>query len=297
LPLPSKTLLSTILFLSILSIPGTAVAQNNAYTPENLNFTVYRDGVVHVQYGLAVNSTWPTITVPLFGSEFEDLTVVDENETVLSYTIYDSTMEIHTLGASRVSIEYDTQDLTTKDGSLWSFSANTPTDFAVKLPENSTVIDLTSIPTEIRIEDEYPILLMPAGDQKVTYILGAQPKPEQPLPTFYLIIIGVMGGGIIVGLALIFTRRERRFRWDTHAKHIMSKYPDLRPEERTIINFLAVSGGAALEAHIRNAVGLPKSTTWRIVKGLEEKGVVVVEQIGQQNYVKLRRDSAVSNKA
>jgi uncharacterized membrane protein len=297
LPLPRKTLLSTILFLSILSIPGTAVAQNNAYTPENLNFTVYRDGGVHTRYILIVNSTWPTITVPLFGSEFEDLTVVDENETVLSYTIYDSTMEIHTLGASKVSIEYDTQDLTTKDGGLWSFSANTPIGFSIKLPENSTVIDLTTIPTEIRTEAGSPVLLMQAGDQKIAYILGAQPKPEQPPSLLHLIIIGVAGGSVIVGLALIFTRRSRRIRWDAHAKHIIEKHPDLRPDELTIINYLAVSGGSALEAHIRSAIGLPKSTTWRLVKGLEEKGVVVVEQIGQQNYVKLRQDSADSNKA
>lgn len=294
---PRQTLLTALLFFTILLIPSATIAQNDTYTQASLDFTVYRDGVTHTRYILIVNSTWPTITVPLFGSEFEDLTVVDENETVLSYTIYGSAMEIDTLGASRVSIEYDTQALTTKEGSLWSFSVNAPTDFAVKLPENSTVIDITSIPTEIRIEDGGPVLLMPAGDQKVTYILGAQPKPEQALPTFYLVIIGVMGGGIIVGLALIFTRRSRRFRWDAYAKQIMEKYPDLRPEERTIINFLAVSGGAALEAHIRNAVGLPKSTAWRLVKGLEEKGVVVVEQIGQQNYVRLRQDSAVSNKA
>jgi len=295
---PRKILLVALLLFPLLSIPCAVAAQDDAYEPASLDLTVYRDGVTRVQYSLNVNSTWPTIDLPLFGGGFEDLMVLDEDGIVLSYSAHDSSLEVYTLGASTVNIEYYTQDLTSKQGGLWSLSIDTPIDFEVKLPEGSTVIDLTSTPIEIRTEDGGPALTMPAGTQVVTYILGvASEDSGQPFFFPILITIGVVVGGVIGGLGFVFRRRTARLRWDALAKQIMGKHPDLRPDERSIINFLAVSGGAALEAHIRNALGLPKSTAWRVIKALEEKGIVVVEQLGQQNYIKLRRNSANSSGA
>ncbi|MEM3737495.1 MAG: hypothetical protein QXJ75_05380 [Candidatus Bathyarchaeia archaeon] len=287
-----KIPLSFAILFSLAALPNVVIAQNETYTPESLTFTLYRDGVAHVKYTLTVNATWPAIDVSLFGGGFEGFTAVDQDGVVLDYRVYEDFVEIYTLGVSKVSIEYDTQFLTTKEGGLWFFSIDAPVEFTVELPEGSTIIDLTSVPLEIRAGDGHSVLLMPPGVQEVVYILGVLPEgPEKTVLSQYLILVGVVCVGVIGGFALILLKRRREPRWDAYVKRLLKKYPDLRPDEQAVINFLAVSGGSALEAHIRNAVGLPKSSAWRIVKGLEERGLVSVEQIGQQNYVRLRRDA------
>jgi uncharacterized membrane protein len=51
---------------------------------------------------------------------------------------------------------------------------------------------------------------------------------------------------------------------------------------------LRSKGGRALEAEIREALGLPKTTAWRLVRRLEKKGLVVVRKVGSQNVVEIR---------
>jgi uncharacterized membrane protein len=46
-----------------------------------------------------------------------------------------------------------------------------------------------------------------------------------------------------------------------------------------------------LEVEIREALGLPKTTAWRLVRRLEKKGLVVVRKVGNQNVVELRVSS------
>jgi uncharacterized membrane protein len=55
-----------------------------------------------------------------------------------------------------------------------------------------------------------------------------------------------------------------------------------------VIELLRSKGGRALEAEIREALGLPKTTAWRLVRRLEKKGLVVVRKVGNQNVVELR---------
>ena len=72
-------------------------------------------------------------------------------------------------------------------------------------------------------------------------------------------------------------------------KEIFQRHPWLRPDQRSVILFLAEKRRGAFEAEIRTALDIPKSTMWRIVKGLEEEGVVEVQQLRRQNYIKLRK--------
>ena len=57
--------------------------------------------------------------------------------------------------------------------------------------------------------------------------------------------------------------------------------------EREVIDYLRKRGGKALESEIRRDLKLPKSTTNRLLKRLEEKGIVKIRKIGIQNEVSL----------
>jgi uncharacterized membrane protein len=69
---------------------------------------------------------------------------------------------------------------------------------------------------------------------------------------------------------------------------ILEEKPDLRPEDRQVLNFLVEKEGAAFESEIRTKFQLPKTTIWRLVKRLEREELVEIRKAGGQNLIKLR---------
>lgn len=69
---------------------------------------------------------------------------------------------------------------------------------------------------------------------------------------------------------------------------ILEEKPDLRPEDRQVLNFLVEKEGAAFESEIRSKFQLPKTTIWRLVKRLEREELVEIRKAGGQNLIKLR---------
>ena len=67
-----------------------------------------------------------------------------------------------------------------------------------------------------------------------------------------------------------------------------SKLAELSEEEADILQFLRKMGGRAYQSDIMRALGLPKTSTWRYIKRLEEKDLVKVEKIGGKNLVILK---------
>jgi len=69
---------------------------------------------------------------------------------------------------------------------------------------------------------------------------------------------------------------------------ILEDKPDLRPEDRYVLDFLVEKEGAAFESEIRSKFQLPKTTIWRLVKRLEREELVEIRKAGGQNLIKLR---------
>ena len=90
-------------------------------------------------------------------------------------------------------------------------------------------------------------------------------------------------GAIVVAIALSLVLLKRR---GGIARAVGLEALD--KDEMKVIELLRSKGGRALEAEIREALGLPKTTAWRLVRRLEKKGLVVVRKVGNQNVVELR---------
>ncbi|HEY1248716.1 MAG TPA: hypothetical protein VGE97_07005 [Nitrososphaera sp.] len=69
---------------------------------------------------------------------------------------------------------------------------------------------------------------------------------------------------------------------------ILEDKPDLRPEDRQVLDYLVEKEGAAFESEIRSKFQLPKTTIWRLVKRLEREELVEIRKAGGQNLIKLR---------
>jgi len=148
------------------------VAWAQDYTPDSLLITLFADGKALIEYRLSTDVTVPTISIPLFGTQFDQLIVVDEENLLLDNRIENSALVVDTFGASNVFITYTTSDLVNKTGRLWTFVIDSPIDASIKLPADSVIIGLNQIPNSIKLSGNQYLMIMPAGHMEISYVIG-----------------------------------------------------------------------------------------------------------------------------
>jgi uncharacterized membrane protein len=104
-----------------------------------------------------------------------------------------------------------------------------------------------------------------------------------PTPLFLF----VSGSVAAAALALFLIRRGRGGTVDVEA--VLRAYPWLRTDQREVIRFLAEKRAGIFESDLRKAFDLPKSSMWRLIKRLEDEGIVTVRLLRGQNYIELKR--------
>jgi len=166
-------------FMFILSLSVTATeADEPGFQVKSANLIVYRDGLVHVAQTVVVNETFPAIALPLLSSSVDNVIVLDENQTALDYEIDGYNMTVFTLGAKNVSLEYDTVSLTVKEAGVWTLVVDNPYNLTVFLPEESTVIYLSEMPTSIDTEGNKITLALFPGYWEISYVLPLSPPAK-----------------------------------------------------------------------------------------------------------------------
>ena len=163
----------TLVAVMLLCLLPVSVAFSADYTPVSLTATVYVDGIVGVEYVVDVNPTQARVTVPLFGSTFSDLLIVNTEGLPLVSTQSGSSVSVDTLGSARMTATYTTQDLTSKAGTIWTLNVTSPTNLIINLPVGSTIVSLNQIPLDVRTVDGHPYIVLPAADNSVSYVLSA----------------------------------------------------------------------------------------------------------------------------
>jgi len=137
-----------------------------------LDFTIYTDGTTHIFYETEIDPLQPDFTMKLFGTNIDNLVAQDENDLLLSSQIDGNNVTIETLGASQVKIDYDTADLVTKNGKIWSFSVDSPSDYSILLPKNTVIVGMNAFPLNMQVVDEQSLLSLPSGSAEINYVFG-----------------------------------------------------------------------------------------------------------------------------
>jgi uncharacterized membrane protein len=186
------------LLACIFSIPCQGFSQVTS-TPETLSLIVYSDGIVHVTYSLLVDQIVPSVNVTMFSLLYENIIVVDENNTFLDYSLDAPTIVVDSLGASSIRLEWDAIDLTNKTSGIWAMTINAPIAFTVTLPKNTTILDMSEVPIEITFIDQQAILTMPSNLQTISYIVGTitpKERARETLDTVAAIIANIAASGV-----------------------------------------------------------------------------------------------------
>ncbi len=242
-----------IIVLGLLLVALTIPIQQSLASSRTLDFTIYSDGSTHVFYELESDPLELETTVKLFGNTIENITIFDEDGFILSN-------ELHGM----------------------------------------------------QVEDGQSYLVLPKGQTNISYyfstLASAQsveppvsPTQEVAQDNSSILYVGVIIAAI-VGVAAVVAikkrtssaeivktiQKETEPEQQIDAKTIFDSKPDLREDDKEIINFLTENGGQAYESELRKRFLQPRTTMWRAVKRLERQEIIEIVKKDMQNLVKLK---------
>ena len=295
-----------IVVIGLVLVALSAPIQQSFGSSRTLDFTIYPDGSTHVFYELDVDPLKLEIMVELFGEMIENITITDEDGFLLSNEINHNSAVIETFGASRISIDYDTQDLVSKTGKIWAFAIDAPVQYSLLTPKDSVIVEMGNFPLSMQVDNQQSYLTFPPGQTNISYYIStlasAQPIQEDSTTGNSLILyIGGIAAVAIVAAIRIIKRKSSRIEPSVTTQKDEQPKPqslapeaifkvkqDLREDDKEIINFISANGGQVYESELRKKFLQPRTTMWRAVKRLERQGIVEIEKKDLQNIVKLK---------
>ncbi len=305
-----------LLVASMIVVAALLPIQSSFSTPRDLDLIIYPDGSTHISTEIDVDPFLTDYEVDLFGSTIDNLVVLGDDGFLLDVDVMDDTALIQTFGSSVITIEYDIHDLVSKQGRLWTFSLDSPSDFTLLLPKNSAIVGMTNLPLNMEIINEQNQLTLSSGSTEIDYFFSTNTisntteeivnEEDNSLNT---IIVGIIGGIIVIALiSVIIIAKNKQKNVKAIEKvvtiqqnnildleTIFKLKPDLREDDKELIKFIFDNDGEVLESELRKNFLQPRTTMWRAVKRLEREGVIEIEKKDLQNLVKLRKNMEEDN--
>ena len=300
-----------LLVASIIIAAALLPVQSSFSSPRDIDLTIYPDGSTHVLSEIDVDPFLTDYELNLFGNTIDNLVVIGDNEFLLDVDIIDDTALIQTFGSSVITIEYDIHDLVSKQGRLWTFSLDSPSDFTLLLPKNSAIVGMTNLPINMEIINDQNQLTLSSGPTEIDYLfstnsisnLTEEIKNEED-NYLYIIIGGIITGIIVillVSVIIIVRNKQKNVKKIDQVvtiqknnildlETIFKLKSDLREDDKELVEFIFNNNGEALESELRKKFLQPRTTMWRAVKRLEREGVVEIQKKDLQNLVKLRKN-------
>jgi uncharacterized membrane protein len=144
------------------------------------------------------------------------------------------------------------------------------------------------------IEGNYEEAALQAEEASQIIATGAQ-ETGSSFPTM------IIGGAVIAVILIIVLSKalsnrgvqastsepiKERIQIDLDALFKENTY--LRTDEKAVLRYIHESGGAFV-TEIRERFDIPKSSTWRMIKRLEEYELISIETVGRESHVNIRR--------
>jgi len=295
-----------LLVASMIIVAALLPIQSSFSSPRDLDLIIYPDGSTHISTEIDIDPFLTDYELNLFGSTIDNLVVVGDNEFLLDTSIMDDSVLIQTFGSSVITIDYDIHDLVSKQGRLWTFSLDSPSNFTLLLPKNSAIVGMINLPINMEIINDQNQLTLSPGKTEIDYLFSntisnSIPDPKIETNYFSYAIIGGVLLIILIGSVIIIRTKQKNHKSVEHnqttkknttldLETIFKLKSDLREDDKELVKFIFNNGGEALESELRKKFLQPRTTMWRAVKRLEREGVIEIEKKDLQNLVKLRKN-------
>ena len=295
-----NTMIKAPLILAGLIVVAFAMPiQTSFSSTRTLELTMYSDGSTHISTLIEVDSLSPDFEIDLFGPSVDNFVAVGDDGFLLSSEIIENKATIDTLGSSTITIDYDVHDLISKEGRVWTFSFDSPSYYTLVMPPGSIIVGMTSIPTEINY-----ILGTPTPVDPPTPTPVNPPTSNEPDYTIPIVLGGLAAAGIAGGSIIVKTRKSKTMTSTLQTettektpeekfvdpKEIFDYVPDMREDDKKIVQFISEMGGQVFESELRKKFLQPRTTMWRAVKRLERLGVIEITKKDLQNLVTLKKE-------
>lgn len=309
-----KTMIKAPLVLAGLIFMSLVVPIQTSFSSTRpLNLVIYPDGSVHVSNQIDIDPLLPDYELDLFGSSIDNFVAVGDNGFLLSDEIIENKATIDTFGSSNLTIDYDIHDLVSKEGRVWTFSINSPSDYTLLMPTHTVIVGMSVLPNNMELVNDQTILDLKNGTSEINYIFGVSANPITPIPTpnqssFDFVTVGIIGGtiatGALIAILMIKKKKSKSVPSSIQAESISEKpietksfdtesifvlRPEMREDDKEIIKFISENGGKAFESELRKKFLQPRTTMWRAVKRLERLGVIEIDKKDMQNLVRLKK--------
>jgi uncharacterized membrane protein len=293
-----------LLVASMIIVAALLPIQSSFSSPRDLDLIIYPDGSTHISTEIDIDPFLTDYELNLFGSTIDNLVVVGDDEFLLDTSIMDDSVLIQTFGSSVITIDYDIHDLVSKQGRLWTFSLDSPSNFTLLLPKNSAIVGMINLPINMEIINDQNQLTLSPGKTEIDYLFSntiSIPDPKIETNYFSYAIIGGVLIIILIGSVIIIRTKQKNHKsvednlttkksTTLDLETIFKLKSDLREDDKELVKFIFNNGGEALESELRKKFLQPRTTMWRAVKRLEREGVVEIEKKDLQNLVKLRKN-------
>ena len=310
-----ETMVKAPLILAGLIVVALTIPMQTSFSStRTLDLTIQSDGSTHVFSQIDVDSS--NFELSLFGSSIDNFIAIGESGSSLSGDIIDDKVIVDTLGSSSITVDYDIHDLISKEGRVWTFSFDSPTNYSLLMPKNSVIIGMSVLPNNMEQIDEQIKLELFSGPAQIDYIFGIipeSPTTNQPEYTLDFMTAGLIIGPIIaasIGAVILIKKRQSKSSSQVYVAESSEKQsesksldtdtifnlrPAMREDDKEIVKFISENGGQVFESDLRKKFLQPRTTMWRAVKRLERLGIVEIYKKDLLNMVKLRNDLEEEN--
>jgi uncharacterized membrane protein len=158
------------IFLLFLILTQTTIVKATT-NPHEIMVSIQSDGVTSLDYQFQAEITSLETNITLIGKSYQDLFIINEDGLPLDFEEFSEYITVFSLGSNLINVSYVTAELTSKTNVIWSLNITIPISSKIVLPNDSTIINLNVFPLEIKTDNEKTILIMPAGNVVVEYIL------------------------------------------------------------------------------------------------------------------------------
>ena len=302
-----------LIFAGLIIVTVLIPLQTSFSSTRTLELVIYSDGSTHVSTQIDVDPLEPDFELNLFGKSIDNFVATGDTGFLLSEEIVEDKAIIDIFGSSSIIVDYNIDDLVSKEGRVWTFSFNSPSDYTLLMPKNSVIVGMSGLPNNMELVDEQTKLGLTSGLSEINYIFTPiNPTNHKPTisseSSFNYINAAVIGGSIIavvIGIVLMLKRKQSKSlpliiqtestekqteTKSNDAETIFNFRPEMREDDKEIVKFISDKGGQVLESELRKKFLQPRTTMWRAVKRLERLGVIEIDKKDLQNLVKLKKD-------
>jgi len=313
--IPEIMIKTPLILAGLIVVALTMPVQTSFSSTRTLDLIIHSDGSTHVTSEIDVDFLASDFELSLFGSSIDNFVAFEViSGSLLSVDIIEDKAIVATLGSSSIVVDYDIHDLISKEGRIWTFSFDSPSNYSLLMPENSVIVGMSVLPNNMKQIDEQIKLELLSGPAQIDYIFGIISEPTTN-PLEYT--LDFMTAGLIIGpiitvsiVAAVLIKRKQSKSPQIHVvelpekqsesksldpETIFSLRSDLREDDKEIVKFISENGGKVFESDLRKKFLQPRTTMWRAVKRLERLDIVEIYKKDLQNMVKLRNDLEEEN--